>query len=169
MRFFKLILVSIVILCIAVLFVFSLFPSDIRISRVINIHTSKERLHSALDDLNAWSRWNEFVRQSNTKKNISTPSSGKGAYVESGGMRVTILRVSIDSITTSWLQQDRKQFEGGFNLKESQDDNITVEWYFNFHFRWYPWEKLGSMFYDKQLGPAMEKSLINLKNYTENP
>jgi len=45
---------------------------------------------------------------------------------------------------------------------------MIVEWYFNFHFRWYPWEKLGSMYYDKQLGPLMEKSLINLKSYIEN-
>ena len=103
MRFFKLILVSIVMLCIAVLFVFSLFPSDIRISRVLDIHSSKEKIHSALDNLSAWNRWNEFVRQPNTKQIISTPSTGEGAYVESGVMRITILHVSADSIKTAWL------------------------------------------------------------------
>ena len=35
-----------------------------------------------------------------------------------------------------------------------------VEWTLHFHMQWYPWEKLASMFYDKQLGPLMEKSLI---------
>ncbi len=62
-----------------------------------------------------------------------------------------------------------QQFNGGFNIADAEDQNTVVEWYFNFHFKWYPWEKLGSMFYDKQLGQVMEKSLINLKNYTENP
>ena len=36
-----------------------------------------------------------------------------------------------------------------------------------FHVKWYPWEKLASMFYDKQLGPMMEKSLVNLRNELE--
>ena len=169
MRFFKLILVSLVMLCVAVLFVFSLFPSQIRISRVISVHSSKEKIAAALNDLNAWSRWNEFINQPKTKKIISTPSIGEGANIESGAIRITMLHGANDTIKTSWLQKDREPFEGGFIFSQTQDDNIVVEWYFNFHFKWYPWEKLGSMFYDKQLGPVMEKSLANLKNYTENP
>jgi hypothetical protein len=43
----------------------------------------------------------------------------------------------------------------------------TVQWYFDFVFRWYPWEKFSSIVYDKQLGPAMEKSLNNLKDLIE--
>jgi hypothetical protein len=169
MRIFKLILISIVILCIAVLFVFSLFPSHIRISRVVNIHASKEKIHAAIDDLNTWTKWNEFINQPNINKIVSTPSSGKEAFVESGGMRVTILSSVEDSIKTMWTQKDKQQFNGGFNIADAEDQNTVVEWYFNFYFKWYPWEKLGSMFYDKQLGPVMEKSLLNLKNYTENP
>jgi len=169
MRIFKLILISIVILCIAVLFVFSLFPSHIRISRVVNIHASKEKIHAAINDLNAWAKWNEFINQSKANKIVSTPSFGKDAFVESGGMRITILSSIGDSIKTSWIQKDRQQFNGGFNIADADEQNTVVEWYFNFHFKWYPWQKLGSMFYDKQLGPVMEKSLINLKNYTENP
>jgi hypothetical protein len=42
-----------------------------------------------------------------------------------------------------------------------------VQWYFDFVFRWYPWEKFSSIVYDKQLGPAMEKSLNNLKDLIE--
>ena len=169
MRIFKLILMSIVILCIAVLFVFSLFPSHIRISRVVNIHASKEKIHAAIDDLSAWTKWNEFINQRNINKNLSTPSFGKDAFVESAGMRIVIRSSMADSVKTIWIQKDKQQFDGGFNITGADDQNVVVEWYFNFHFKWYPWEKLGSMFYDKQLGPVMEKSLINLKNYTENP
>ncbi|MBS1600161.1 MAG: hypothetical protein JST75_18180 [Bacteroidetes bacterium] len=168
MRIFKLILVSIVILCIAVLFVFSLFPSHIRISRVLNIHASREKIHGVINDFNTWISWNEFTNQPNIHKTISTPSAGAGAYIESDEMQIKILTSSLDSIKTVWIQKDRKQIEGGFNIVQTQDSSI-VEWYFNFHFKWYPWEKLGSMFYDKQLGPTMEKSLMNLKRYSENP
>jgi hypothetical protein len=169
MRFFKLILISIVFLCIAVLFVFSLFPSHIRLSRVIEIHTSKEKIHAIINDCNTWGHWNEFINPPNTKKIISDPSAGAGAFIESDGMRVTIITTTLDSITMRWVQKDRQEFSGGFNIVQSRDESVIIEWYFNFHFKWYPWEKLGSMFYDKQLGPVMEKSLINLKNYTGNP
>ena len=167
MRIFKLILISIIMLCIAVIFVFSLFPSNIRISRVIDIHASKEKIFGVINDINTWKNWNEFVKEANLD-NISVPSNGKGAYIESSGMRVSITASSVDSVKTQWVQKDKHQFDGGYNLVQT-NDVVVVEWYFNFHFRWYPWEKLGSMFYDKHLGPVMEKSLVNLKNLTENP
>ena len=169
MRIFKLILISIIMLCIAVLFVFSLFPSHIRISRIIGIHASKEKIYDALNNFDDWQKWNEFISQNNAPKKISTPSGGKGAFIESGGMRIVIEESTGDSIKTSWLQKDKQQFDGGFNIVSMADNDFTVEWYFNFYFKWYPWEKLGSMFYDKQLGPIMEKSLSNLKKYSENP
>jgi len=168
MRLLKLLFISVVLLCIAILFVFSLFPTHIRISRVININTSKEKIQAAIQDCRKWDQWNEFITQMHTVTIISNPSSGKGAFVESGGMRVTIVSNTQDSITTHWTQKDKRQFNGGFNIIQADSGNVVIEWYFNFNFRWYPWEKLGSMFYDKQLGPVMEKSLLNLKSFAEN-
>jgi len=72
-----------------------------------------------------------------------------------------------DSVTTSWAQQNAKYFTGGYNLMQLVPDSVTVQWYFDFHFAWYPWEKFTSLVYDKQLGPVMEQSLINLKHYSE--
>ncbi len=43
----------------------------------------------------------------------------------------------------------------------------VLEWTLKFHIKWYPWEKLASMFYDKQLGPVMENSLLKLRNELE--
>jgi hypothetical protein len=40
-------------------------------------------------------------------------------------------------------------------------------WTMHFHLNWYPWEKLAGMFYDKQLGPQMEQSLLNLQKFSE--
>jgi hypothetical protein len=44
---------------------------------------------------------------------------------------------------------------------------VILQWSLKFHLRWYPWEKLAGMFYDKQLGPLMEKSLLNLRKSLE--
>jgi hypothetical protein len=47
------------------------------------------------------------------------------------------------------------------------DTITTVQLYYDFHLKWYPWEKLGSIIYDKQLGPSMEKELRELKASVE--
>lgn len=167
MRFIRLVFISIIVLGIALIFVFSLFPSHIRISRVINIPASKEKIAHTINDLQTWDEWNELTSHLSSKR-LSNPTSGPGAFIESGEMRVMITASTTDSIATNWQENKKKQFTGGFNIIQIQDGPVTVEWYFDFHFRWYPWEKLGSMFYDKQLGPLMEKSLANLKSYIGN-
>ncbi|MBC8033549.1 MAG: hypothetical protein H7Y03_05350 [Chitinophagaceae bacterium] len=48
------------------------------------------------------------------------------------------------------------------------DTITTVQLYYDFRIKWYrPWEKLGSITYDKQLGPVMEKELAALKARAE--
>ncbi|HJU46008.1 MAG TPA: hypothetical protein VJ647_04445 [Chitinophagaceae bacterium] len=44
-------------------------------------------------------------------------------------------------------------------------DSVTaVQLYYDFHIKWYnPVQKLGSIVYDKQLGPVMEEYLLQLK------
>jgi hypothetical protein len=43
----------------------------------------------------------------------------------------------------------------------------VVQWYFDFHFEWYPWQKFQSIIYDKRLGAPMENSLQQLKQNIE--
>ena len=169
MRFLKLVFISIIVLFIVVTFVFSLFPADIHLSRVISIQASHEKIAAVVNDLNTWKDWNTLVSgNSSPSDSVSNPSSGEGAFIERGPMRIIITRSSMDTIATHWEQKGNKQFNGGFAISEAERSGTYVEWYFDFHFRWYPWEKLGSIFYDKQIGPLMEKSLVNLKSYIEN-
>jgi hypothetical protein len=58
---------------------------------------------------------------------------------------------------------------GNFILSSSTGGQTVLQWTLHFHVKWYPWEKLASMFYDKQLGPLMEKSLGNLQKLLETP
>jgi hypothetical protein len=59
-------------------------------------------------------------------------------------------------------------FTGEFIIDAKNGSPIVI-WTMNFNVKWYPWEKLASMFYDKQLGPRMEKSLVQLRNELEKP
>jgi hypothetical protein len=169
MRILRLIIVSIIVLFLVTTFVFALFPSHIRISRVISLPASKERTAAVIGDLKTWNAWNRFSGDTTLGKQVfSSPSSGAGAYMQTGRPRITLTTVSQDSIRGTWEQENGPRFTGGFNLDKVDEGHCTVEWYFDFYFSWYPWDKLKSMFYDKQLGPVMENSLVALKNYTGN-
>jgi hypothetical protein len=168
MRFLKLIIASVIVLFLVVTFLFALFPSTIRVSRVIAISSSLEKTSAVINNLNTWSHWNHFVNDSFlTNTYVSSPANGKGAFLKSDQFRILVTGSSIDSMSTQWTKTDGRSFSGQMLVIPSGPGNVVLQWYFDFHFRWYPWEKLGAMFYDKQLGPIMEKSLDDLKNYVE--
>jgi len=168
MKLIRMFLISAVVLFLVLTFVFALFPPDIRVSRVIEIYAGTAKTDSIINELKTWERWNQFVSDSQvTGRHFSNPSSGKGAYLQTNQFRVIITGSYGDSLSTAWSKTGARPFTGTFLLVPTQQGRSAVQWYFDFHIRWYPWQKLGAMFYDKQLGPVMEKSLNNLKMYVE--
>jgi hypothetical protein len=122
-----------------------LIPSHVRISRAIDIQAPREKICPWVSDLKNWQKWNEMAND---------------------GIEVKILSADCNLITTSWKYNNRT-VKSSFRLEESA--NITVvQWYFDFELKWYPWEKFGSITFDKQFGTPMERSLINLKKLVEN-
>ncbi|HTI91789.1 MAG TPA: SRPBCC family protein [Puia sp.] len=147
-----------------------LFPSQLRIARVVNIAAPKENVLAAVSDLRAWKEWNQFLRP-NTLSNIrySSPSAGKGASLEAD--ELTIRETAADSagVLLHWNLKGGKEVDGGFLFSSPNADSLSVVWYFDLHFGWYPWEKLGIFVYDRKLGPIMEESLTGLKQFVEKP
>ena len=81
---------------------------------------------------------------------------------------MSITGMSDDSVHCHWTLSGGKQFEAGYYLFVlNNTDSVTVQSWMDFHFRWYPWEKLGILVYDKQFGPLMEESLTDLKRFME--
>jgi hypothetical protein len=146
MRFVKLTVISAIIFFIILLVISLWIPFHIRISRAININEPKVEIYKLVGNLEEWKKWNEMI--------------GKG-------VAVSIIFSSTDSVISVWNKKNSDEVRSGFNLIESSPAVSVVQWYFDFHLKWYPWEKLKSILYDKQLGPPMEKSLQNLKNLVE--
>ncbi len=159
MRALKLSAISIVVLFLILIAFSSLLPSEIRISRAVDITIANEQLLAQLTDLKQWEQWNEFVKAL-TDKNV------KEKRISSKQLLVTIRQSNTTSVSTLWVQQNGKSFPAIFNMI-SHDSVITLQWYFEFTLKWYPWEKFSSLVYDKQLGPQMEQSLLNLKTLLE--
>ena len=169
MRYLKLLLISALVFIVALTALSLLFPSHLRVTRSINVAAPREKIYAALSDLRAWEEWNEFIRSASlTGKTWSSPSAGKGAFMRSDQLLLTVTGTGPDSVHCYWRQQKGRNFDGGFYIFRMQPDSLTVQGFMDFHFRWYPWEKLGILLYDKRLGPVLEESLAGLKHYLEN-
>ena len=70
-----------------------------------------------------------------------------------------------DSEVVMRLQQTGKPgVINGWKIYEHlQVDSLTLQWYMDFHLKWYPWKKFGSLFYENTYGAMMEKGLENIK------
>jgi hypothetical protein len=92
---------------------------------------------------------------------------GVGARLSSDQMTITETAADSDGITLGWDMKGGKQYTGGIAVGRVNPDSLTVQWWFDLNFRWYPWEKLGIFVYDRKLGPVMEESLAGLRQYVE--
>jgi|HubBroStandDraft_6_1064221.scaffolds.fasta_scaffold1033992_1 hypothetical protein len=161
----KLIIASLIIFSFVILFLFALFPSDISVSRLIQIRTSKVQLYKKIEDLREWNSWNDFFYNSYAGSVSYAHGRMDSNYIDKIYVQVELLKATPDTVITRWSNRN-KFFIGEFVLKEEKGQ-MVLEWTLKFHIKWYPWEKLASMFYDKQLGPQMENSLLRLRNELE--
>lgn len=163
MRFVKLAVISIVALFGVILLISLLLPSTVRISRAIDINAPVERLYPLLGEITRWKDWNEYVR--NYPQAVITSTT-----LHSPDISIEITGSNSKLVSSAWQAPGGNLFQCGYAIYGSNKRHLTctVQWYFSFHVRWYPWEKLQSIVYDQQFGPIMEHSLVNLKRIAEN-
>jgi hypothetical protein len=158
MRVIKLGIISLVVFSIVVYLFSWLIPSHVRISRAVTIYKSKTAIADYMSDLRTWQAWNNMI----LKQDSTSGTFDRNGY-QGRNLTVKLLSVSPDSIITSWQYAKSEPVNSGFYLVQSLSDTTVIQWYFDFHLKWYPWEKFGSIIFDQELGPPMEKSLSDLK------
>ncbi len=153
MRMIRFFGISILVLFGVLTAVFSLFPSHIRVSRLISIRAGGTRIDSLVCGLGSWEQWNQFTSGMNAAgKPIFIAVPGNNPLLQSDRASVTILNCSADSVTTVWKQKECRSFTGTFQFTKMNDE-LVMEWDFDFYLKWYPWEKMSALFFDKQMGP----------------
>jgi hypothetical protein len=160
MKFIRFVVISLLVLFIIITSISLFIPSHVRISKAINIKTACDSIWAPIDNFKRWKDWNSFI------------SNSPAVIVSSD----TVIKAG--SVTIKWLSKYGKEHEAemkseagrtvrnGF-LCIDQRDSITIQWYMDFHLRWYPWEKFGSLMLEKTYGSRMEESLSNLKKLLE--
>jgi len=161
MRFIKLALISAVVFFVIIFIISSLIPAHVRISRAVNIRGPQKDIAGLVSDLQSWHDWNEMIK--GIPENRVWYQDGQ---LISDSLKLTATLATPDTVRTVWQNNSGKEIAGVFTFRQAGEVTI-VQWYFDFHQRWYPWEKFASINFDKQWGPLMERSLGNLKKSVE--
>jgi hypothetical protein len=162
MRFVKLALISAVALFVVILLISLLLPSHVRISRAVDINAPAEKIYPFISDIKQWEKWNAYVRAYHNRV-------AETDMLKADEIAIFVTGTTKSLVTAEWQQPSGNKFGSGFALVAGNTEQrvTTVQWYFDFHVSWYPWEKFQSIVYDQQLGPVMEKSLADLKVMSE--
>lgn len=155
MRAIKLFFLSAFFLFLVVTVISLLIPSHIRISKAINLHASKDSVFALIGDTTKWKQWHPaFIPNDSLKKFPAIHITNE---------------IKNDSEIVMHLQQQNKpEVINGWKLyAHSEIDSLTLQWYMDFHLKWYPWQKFGSLFYENTYGVMMQQGLENLKKISD--
>ncbi len=153
MRLIKLCIISFVFLFLLLTGISLFIPSNIRISRAINIK-EKDILFALIADTGKWHRWHPAYQNTSNgllNKIIITPLITNDSLI---AMQLNL--AGKNSIISSW--QVYHYFPG---------DSLTLQWYMDFNLKWYPWQKFSSLLYEERYGIMMQNGLTNLKEISE--
>lgn len=118
-----------------------------------------------LSDPEKWRNWYPDARSSNFFYENDTI---RGIVLDQDKKRsIVITGKKEHEVTAEYVWPNRKILTG-WQIASSQNSNsVTVQWYIDFHLRWYPWEKFTSFMFEKVYNPQLQQGLDNLKALVE--
>lgn len=164
MRIIKLGIISIIFFAFFLTGISLFFPSHIRISKAIDIKTEKDSILSLITNAENWKKW---YPGADTADLAITDGQIKGSGTsEMQGLKITDVTDSSVRIENTGSKSKKGVMQ--LNIFPSAVPNtLTIQWYRDFHLRWYPWEKFSGLLLEKRYGPVLEKGLENLKRILE--
>lgn len=147
MRYIKLAILSFLFFAVLITLMSLLVPSQVRISKAINLAPSDTSVMLLVRNVPMWQQWHPAFAngvppsQNVVKRKVSDTLvvmdiRGRGAH----------------SVRNSW---ELHRF--------GANDSITLQWYMDFKLSWLPWHKFSSLFYEGTYGKMMEQGLNELK------
>src|SRR5258706_1528134 len=166
MRFIKLAVISFIILFFVITGISLFIPSHVRISKAINIKAEKDSIMAQIRNPLRWKNWYPgidsaaFFYEAGEVKGVILDNKDKSHPVY-----LAITKGQPDEITAQFITPNMRPVENGWRaISYSTTDSVTLQWYMDFHLRWYPWEKFRSLLLEGSYGAKMEKGLTNLRN-----
>jgi len=166
MRLIKLAILSIIFLFLLVTAISLFIPSQIRISKAVDINSSRENVLLQLANPIQWRYW---YPGADSLELLYIHGEVKGIVVDSIRQREIFISEKNDSsVITVYGGPGAKKIVSGWKIITGNDPRfVTVQWWMDFKLRWYPWEKFSSLFFENIYGVQMKKGLANLKQLLE--
>lgn len=167
MRYLKFFIIGVLSFFILLTAIGLLMPSTVMVGRSAEIKVSIDSVRSYTNNPSNWRYWINGADTSYYKQ-LTTSASQKGSKIILGTYTITVLENDADTIFTLWQGQSSKEQLSKLDLSYNTATGLTiVNWAFQQHLSWLPWDRLGAMLYDKVYGPSMEISLNKLKQVCE--
>jgi hypothetical protein len=149
MRLIKLGLLSIFFLLLLVTIIGLLFPSHVRISKAIDMTHPSDSVRQMIVDTASWNRWH--------------PTFMAGSPFLSQTAAYYHLISNSDSLIRMNVNYGKRTVQYGWQFyRYPGSEKYTLQWWADFELGWLPWERMGSLFYEKTYGAMMEQGLKNL-------
>ncbi len=165
MRIFRFIIISVIVIFFITTIISLFIPSHVRISRVIQIHSPKDSVMIQVGEVLNWKNWYpganslNFFYENNQVKGLTLDEQKKQYLV--------IREKKNDEVTAEYLLPKKNIPTGWIIAADLNANSVTVQWYMDFHLRWYPWEKFSSFVFERIYHPQLQQGLDNLKRFLE--
>ena len=171
MRILKLAFISFVFLFLLITGISLFIPSHIRISRAVNIKADKEAVMAQIRDPAMWKNWHPGL---DSAALLYVDGKVKGVILDTSDITtpvtLAITHISDNEVTAQFTPKKMRPVTYAWQtISRSGQDSLTLQWYMDFHLRWYPWEKFGSLLLEKSHGAKMEQGLTRLKKLLQSP
>ena len=169
MRLIRFGIISIVFLFLVITGISLFIPSHIRISKAINIAGERDSVMGQIKDPLKWKNWYPGV---DSAKPFLVRGELKGMILDNTDslhpVYLAITKIVDTEINARFVSRRMNPVENGWrSISYPGSDSIVLQWYMDFHLRWYPWEKFSSLLLERSYGQKMEQGLSNLKKITQ--
>lgn len=152
MKLIKLAFISLFFLFLVITGFSFLFPSNVRISKAIDVGASPDSVLMYVRDTSMWPMWHPAFKDQGRQ------------YLS----RMKKVSGNDSSVIMEMARPGRAAATNGFiTMNSGSPDTTVVQWYIDFTFKWYPWEKFSSLFLENTYGLQMQNGLKRLKTLAE--
>ena len=172
MRMIKGFLLAISGLFIMITVVSLLIPSQVLVSRGVEMNTTAEKVFFEISNLRNWRHWHPVFKNDSFRPTFSSDSSGLNSFCqwEENGRKYKLIVIALreQEITLALQRPGESDVNNTISLLPLAGGNrVQVEWKALTKLKWYPWEKFYGIFIEKFTGQGYDDALHELKNYIE--
>lgn len=165
MRIVRLIIISFIVLFTIITIISLFIPSHVRISRAIQINSPKD---SVMNQVSEVSNWKDWYPGADSLRFYYEGNRIKGLVLDELKKRYLIIKEKKDDeVTADYILPNKKIPTGWVLATNAKSNSVTLQWYMDFHLRWYPWEKFSSFVFERIYHPQLQQGLDNLKRFLE--